>query len=253
MICIHGDDTGVIALLEYWVNRAALQCKLQMERWAGSVLDINAICADLVQKCLQLLFKHALSSCDTTFYTYGKGNVTALNNMVSGIYQCLAIIGGIDTTQTELMNAAMPSFVSLWSTTSNIHGIYLPQYIHKKNRKKRNPKVMALHPTSANLLQHMFCAHLQIMLWKAADCEGTAGESRDITKFGWYFQIKIYIPVIAECHPAPSGLQCRARSVLQRFEDATSSTPFCNYHGGQDSLNLFTATRKFPNNLKRTL
>ena len=42
-----------------------------------------------------------------------KGNVTALNNMVSGTYQCLAIIGDIDTTHTELMNAAMPFFVSL--------------------------------------------------------------------------------------------------------------------------------------------
>ena len=44
---------------------------------------------------------------------------------------------------------------------------------------------MALPPISASLLQHMLRAHLQIMLWKAADCEGTAGESRDITRFGW--------------------------------------------------------------------
>ena len=43
---------------------------------------------------------------------------------------------------------------------------------------------MTLPPTSANLLQHMLRAHLQIMLWKAANCEGTAGESRDITNFG---------------------------------------------------------------------
>ena len=44
-------------------------------------------------------------------------------------------------------------------------------------KKKRNPKVMALPPTSANLLQHILLAHLQIMLWKATDCEGTAVES----------------------------------------------------------------------------
>ena len=37
----------------------------------------------------------------------------SLNTMVSGIYQCFAMIGDIDTTHTELMNAAMPSFVSL--------------------------------------------------------------------------------------------------------------------------------------------
>ena len=108
VICILSDDTDVFVLLAYWVD---LQCKVQMERWDES--DINAICADLGQKCLQLLSMHALSGCDTTSYPYGKGNVTALNTMVSGIYQCLAIIGDIDTTHTELMNAPMPSFVSL--------------------------------------------------------------------------------------------------------------------------------------------
>ena len=44
---------------------------------------------------------------------------------------------------------------------------------------------MALPPTSSKRLQHTLWAHLQIMLWKAADYEGTAGELRDITNFGW--------------------------------------------------------------------
>ena len=47
------DHTDVFVLLAYWVSRAALQCKLQIERWDGLVLDINAICTDLIQKCLQ--------------------------------------------------------------------------------------------------------------------------------------------------------------------------------------------------------
>ena len=38
------------------MNRPDLQCKVQIERWEGSVLEINAIFADLGQKCLQLLF-----------------------------------------------------------------------------------------------------------------------------------------------------------------------------------------------------
>ena len=111
VICILRDDTDAFVLLAYWVNRADLQCNVQMECWDGSVLDINTICADLGQKCLQILCMHALNVCDTTSYPYGKGNVTALNTMVSGIYQCLAIIGDIDTTHTQLMNATMPSFV----------------------------------------------------------------------------------------------------------------------------------------------
>ena len=95
VICILRYATDMFVLLAYWVNQAALQCKVQMECCDGSVLDINAICADHGQKCLQLLCMHALI--DTTSYPYCKGNVTALNTMVSGIYQCLAIIGDIDT------------------------------------------------------------------------------------------------------------------------------------------------------------
>ena len=113
VICILRDDTDVFALLAYWVNVADLHFKVQMERWDGSVLDIHAICADHGQKCLHLLCMHALSGCDTTSYPYGKGNVTALNTLVSEIYQCLVIICEIDTTHTGLMNAVMPSFVSL--------------------------------------------------------------------------------------------------------------------------------------------
>ena len=43
VICILSDDTEVFVLLAHWVNRAALQCKVQMERWDRSVLDNNAI------------------------------------------------------------------------------------------------------------------------------------------------------------------------------------------------------------------
>ena len=119
-----------------------------MESLDGSLLNINAICADLGQKWLQLLGMYVLSGCDTTFYPYGKGNVTALNTIVSRIYQCLAIIGDIDTTHTELMNATMPSFVHysqppVTSMESTCYNIF--------TKKKRNPKVMALPPTSANL------------------------------------------------------------------------------------------------------
>ena len=83
VICKLRGVTDVFVLLAYWVNRADLQFKVQMECWDGSVLDINAICADHGQKCLHLLCMLALSGCDTTSYPYCKVNVTALNTMVS--------------------------------------------------------------------------------------------------------------------------------------------------------------------------
>ena len=47
------DDTDVFVLLVYWVYwmyREKLECKVQMERWDGTVLDINATCAALGPK-----------------------------------------------------------------------------------------------------------------------------------------------------------------------------------------------------------
>ena len=66
VIRVLSDDTDVIVLLVYCVHRADLQCKVQMEQWDGTILDINATSAHLGSKCLQLLGMHALSGCDTT-------------------------------------------------------------------------------------------------------------------------------------------------------------------------------------------
>ena len=54
VIRVLSDDTDVFVLLVYWVNRAHLNCKVQMKRWDGSVLDINVTRATLGQKCEQL-------------------------------------------------------------------------------------------------------------------------------------------------------------------------------------------------------
>ena len=79
MTCILSVDTYVFVLLLYLVNRADMQCKVQLERWDGSVLDTNATCPDIGQTCLQLPGMLTLSHCDTTSYSAGKENVIALN------------------------------------------------------------------------------------------------------------------------------------------------------------------------------
>ena len=44
----------MFVLLLFWVNRADMKCKVQNERWDGSVLDTNVTCPDIGQKCLKL-------------------------------------------------------------------------------------------------------------------------------------------------------------------------------------------------------
>ena len=37
VILVVSDDTDVFVVLVYWVHKAALQCKVQMERWNGTM------------------------------------------------------------------------------------------------------------------------------------------------------------------------------------------------------------------------
>ena len=67
------------------------------------------------------------------------------------------------------------------------------------------------------------------MLWKAADCEGPLGGSRDITNFRWEIQDEISILVIAEGGPALHELldviQCQCKA-----QKKTCSMEACRCH-----------------------
>ena len=54
IIKVLSDDIGVLELPVYLSHDKALQCKLQMESWDSTGLDINATCVELSTKGLQL-------------------------------------------------------------------------------------------------------------------------------------------------------------------------------------------------------
>ena len=79
VVRIITDDSDISVLLVFWTWRYGSQDKLvvQMEKWNGVVLDINATCASLGQAlCSQLLGAHALSGCDTVLFPFGKGQIS---------------------------------------------------------------------------------------------------------------------------------------------------------------------------------
>ena len=248
VIRVLSDDTDVFVLLVYWVHRAGLQCKVQMERWDGTVLDINATCADLGEKCFQLLGMHALSGCDTVSYPYGKGKISALNTLLTGNFPGLAHeLGEVDATHTDLMEAAQQFFCALYRQPS---GTSMENARFKLfTKKKKATKIMALPPTSANLLLHVLWAHLQVMLWKAADQQAPPDQSSDITHFGWIIQNDIPIPAIAPGAPAPPELidliKCSCKAQGKRCSSEACSchkkhvpcTSYCNCSGGEDCCN----------------
>ena len=115
IIRLLSDDTDVFVLLVYWVWKMQLSCTVQMERWNGVVLNINATCTELGPSCLQLLGMHALSGCDTVSYTSNKGKLRALNVLKSddfpGLFQ---VLGEEDATYADLMDTGQRFFAAMY-------------------------------------------------------------------------------------------------------------------------------------------
>ncbi len=76
VIRILTDDTDVFVLMVWKIQ---LHSAVQLERWNGVVIDINATCLLLGSKCVQLPGMHAISGCDTVSYPFNKGKISALN------------------------------------------------------------------------------------------------------------------------------------------------------------------------------
>jgi hypothetical protein len=136
VIRVLSDDTDVFDLLVFWVFRRKLECKIQMERWDGTVLDINATCTDLAPKCLQLLGMHALTGCDTTSYPFGKGKTTALKILLAGDFR--DAFGEVDATSQDLMEAAGSYFTALYgqSPGTSLQSARFQIFVSKKKVPK---------------------------------------------------------------------------------------------------------------------
>ena len=124
-------------------------------------------------------------------------------------------------------------------------------YTSKRGKPLR---IMALPPTDANLLLHIQRAHLQMILWKAADQQGPPDV--DMTHFGWKMKEGIPSPVFADAAPAPPGLLdvlscgCKAEgkacssTACSCHKNQLSCTTYCICGGADDCRNpfLFTAS-----------
>ena len=83
---ILSDDTDVFVIMVYWCWKAGITTNLQMEKWNGTVLSINTTAKNLGDHCCSILAMHALSGCDTTSYSDGKGKVSAPKAMRVVLY-----------------------------------------------------------------------------------------------------------------------------------------------------------------------
>ena len=177
-----------------------------MEKWDGTVLDIRALVVKLGDKCGQLPGIHALSGCDTVSYPYGKGKKSALkvlmNNDIDGLQD---VLGEPDISQGQLKAIAGAFFLALYGQkkTDSLNSARYKMYMSRK----KPPPLKKLPPTDNNLQLHVFRAHLQMMLWKAADQRHPPVDARDIRRFGW--DVKeggVVTPSVSNAPVAPQGL-----------------------------------------------
>ena len=74
-----------------------------------------------------------------------------------------------------------------------------------RGRKKPQP-LKKLLSTDANLKLHVLRAHLQMLLWKAADQRDSPEETRYIANFGWSIDGSIFTPTVSTVSVAPQAL-----------------------------------------------
>ena len=160
------------------------RCHLQMEKWDGKVLDINHTVQTPSEKCSSILAIHAFSGCDTASYPAGKGKVSALRALHATPSEVLHYVGEENVTYTQITEAVKAFFLALYnqnqSSSLNVASCYL------FNKRKTPPALKMLPPTECNAHLHGRRAHLQVLLWKAADHPNAP--IVDITKFGWDIQ-----------------------------------------------------------------
>ena len=110
VVRVFCDDTDVFVLLVFWMWRNQLvdTCQMQIERWDGTVPDINQTCIKLGSKCLQLLGMHALTGCDTTSFPFNKGKVSALSVIGPGGFPGLFhVLGEEDAMRWDLLEVGL--------------------------------------------------------------------------------------------------------------------------------------------------
>ena len=208
--------------------------------------------------CSQLLGAHALSGCDTVSYPFVKGMASVLKTLKAGNFRGLFdVLGEESATYVDLMVVGQHFVAVLYgqptgtSMTQARYNLY--------TRKQPKPlRIMLLPPTDTNLYLHVRRAHLQMLLWKAADQQEPPDVS--IADYGWKIDDRITCPSIDSGPPGPPLLmnviscRCRAKDKACNegncscYREKLSCTIYCICTAGDESCNRFTKKEEMEKN-----
>ncbi len=233
-IQVVSDDTDVFVLLVFFCWKWQCTAQLTMKKSDGRIIDINASAIQLGPKSAQLLATHALTGCDTVSYLFGKGKLSAVAIMMK-IDVGLELIGERTSHMDEITTAGH-RFIGRMYKDKQTH-TSMNQLRHTMFMSKRDtPKIKTLPPTDYALNEHIKRAHLQTMIWKAADQREPPNV--DISLYGWVVTNGVPIPSTGVSEVAPPELMkvvacgCSAQNACSRSTcschgAAVSCTSFC--------------------------
>ena len=180
-IQVVSDDTGIFVLLIYFCWKWQTSTHILMKKADGRIIDINSTATKFGQKSRLLLAVHASSGCDAVSYLVGKGKLSAVSVMMKHDIG-LEVLGEMDANMDDVITAGH-KFLSLLYKEKQCN-ISMNQLRHTIfTKRKDTPKIKSLPPTDPAADAHINRAHLQTILWKAAD--QSAPPDVDITNYGW--------------------------------------------------------------------
>jgi hypothetical protein len=236
-IQVVADDTDIFALLVFfcWKWKGQYTAQISMRKSDGRVIDINATAKKLGHKSLQLLAVHAITGCDTVSYLFGKGKASAVSTMTKHEVG-MEVLGEQEASLCDVITAGH-KFVSILYKEKQMH-TSMNQLRHTIfMSKKDTPKIKSLPPTDPALDEHIKRAHLQTMLWKAAD--QPEPPIVNISELGWNMIDGVPNPCTGVTEVAPAELMkvvacgCSAQTACSRNSCScriavVSCTSFCN-------------------------
>ena len=165
-IQILADDTDIFVLLLFFYWKYRPSAHVTMKKYNGQIIDIKATALKLGDKCLDLLAAHALSSCDTVSYPFGKGKMTAINLLLKSNVTLHAFVDPLATEQ-EWVREGLHFMSYLYGGEASVSVSSLRFLLFSK--KKEPPKIKCLPPTDDAALQHIrravskcYCGEQQI-------------------------------------------------------------------------------------------
>ena len=171
-IIVVADDTDVFVLLLHYYSKQHLTCQLILQgtiRGRTSV-DIGKTVNKHGNTLSDILEAHVLSGCDTVSCLWGMGKVTVVKILTTGMQ--LSKLGNLGISMEEVISEATKFVAACYGSPSltDMTALRYSVWANKMANQKLSstPELQALPPTKEAFKEHVYRAHLQVAIWRAA-------------------------------------------------------------------------------------